>query len=153
MRPIDADDLKEVWLRYCIKHMQNKKRKILKDHTEEMYRDGCFAIDSRPTISPEPNWIPCSEQKPQPRCIEYLADGSFPRIRLCRCGFYTLSTEEHGRFYVDAEIVSMFESAMGKGRATRRNGKRNFIESLYQNRIIAWMPLPEPYGGESDGKN
>lgn len=50
MRPIDADDLKEVWLKYCIKHMQNKKRKILKDHTEEMYRDGCCAIDSRPTI-------------------------------------------------------------------------------------------------------
>ena len=98
----------------------------------------------------EPHWIPCSEQKPQPRCIEYLADGSFPRIRLCRCGFYTLNTEEHGRFYVDAEIVSMFESAMEKGRATRRNGKRNFIESLYQNRIIAWMPLPEPYGGESE---
>lgn len=73
MRPIDADDLKEVWLRYCIKHMQNKKRKILKDHTEEMYRDGCFAIDSRPTISPQPHWIPCSErlQENEPNYVEY----------------------------------------------------------------------------------
>lgn len=49
MRLIDAETLKVSITRYCAKHAEHQKWRRLKDHTSELCRDICFAIDAMPT--------------------------------------------------------------------------------------------------------
>lgn len=52
-RLIDAETLKVSITRYCAKHAEHQKRRRLKDHTSELCRDICFAIDAMPTEAEE----------------------------------------------------------------------------------------------------
>ena len=49
-RLIDADELKYRILKYSLSHMLHQRKKILRDHTQELYRDIAFGIDAMPTI-------------------------------------------------------------------------------------------------------
>ena len=91
--------------------------------------DICEAIYEAPTIEPEPKWIPCSERLPEEddykSCIECL-DGAvwyFTENGTMGLGYYYKSTKEW---------------------STTDDLKTD-------GKVVAWMPLPEPYregGGE-----
>ena len=87
-------------------------------------------------------WIPCEEIPPKYPCIMYLK-GCYPKINICS-GIYTYETKKHGVFYVDAGVVKLWDTVC------RKDQKSYQLETLYGNRIIAWMPLPEPYRGEGE---
>ena len=101
------------------------------------------AADVIKSLPSAPQWIPCSSEPPKFPCIEWLADGSLPQIKLCRSGIFRYETKKHGVFFVDADVVGMWDMA------SRREQKKYELNTLYQNRIIAWMHLPEPYKGEA----
>ena len=91
-------------------------------------------IDRAPTI--EPQWIPCSERLPE-EYGEYLvtwttSQSKRPLIAICE-GEETLEYDhERNRF--------KFEWLLD-----------DYIKVYPNAKVIAWMPLPEPYkGGDSE---
>lgn len=86
----------------------------------EIIEDLC--IKKEPTIDAEPMWIPCSEKLPE---------DEQPIL------FSTTTGRVHqGRFHRD-NSVNQWYSSLDKMRA-------------YNNVVIAWMPLPEPYKEKND---
>lgn len=89
-------------------------------------------INDMPTIELQ-KWIPVSESKPGFPCIVSDAHGNISTPY----GIIGLSDIEHGKWYVDA-----------------RNDRNEIINGqpasllCWENRIVAWMPLPEPYKEE-----
>ena len=92
-------------------------------YTEEGTEEGYIGtikgiVDSMPTIEPEPKWIPCSEMLP----------------------------EESGRY-----LISVLD---GVGRRTTvapyqpRYKAWTMTGRMAYWKVIAWLPLPEPYRGE-----
>lgn len=49
-RLIDAESLKVKVTRYCEVHARNKRLRMMKEHTNEICRDICMAIDAAPTV-------------------------------------------------------------------------------------------------------
>ena len=78
------------------------------------------AISELPSAQPEPHWIPCSERLPN-EDEEVLVTSNY--------GILIASWEKMW----DNKIL-WFE----------------VVESKSLHKVTAWMPLPEPYGGESD---
>ena len=92
-----------------------------------------------PSAQPEPRWIPCSERLPEikqhvllscygrviyGRMISKDGNGGYPVFEICD------SVGEKRPIVLETTVHSKFTTS----------------------RIIAWMPLPEPYkGGEQDG--
>lgn len=86
-------------------------------------------LDAQPTIEPE-RWISCSEMGPQFPCIAADAHGNPPFIPN---GIVCFTSDKYGKWYIDGQYYKDREGL------------------LWENRIVAWMPLPEPYrkeGGE-----
>ena len=75
------------------------------------------AIAQQPTIEAEPHWIPCSERLPEEKG-EYLVT-------------------YHPCYWDDVEGEIRVGIDTFRGRTT-------WAKKKYQ-RVIAWMPLPEPY--------
>ena len=80
----------------------------------------------------ECKWIPVSERLPDVHCIACDAHGNnYPFISH---GHYVIKDREHGTWVIDA-----------------RHGRASFLDGeegdtlIWENRIVAWMPLPEPY--------
>lgn len=74
-----------------------------------------------PTLTQHsPKWIPCSEKLPEPRADVWTCS-DIGQIQ----GYYE-------------ENVGVWYASFGQG--------RDYLE-LY---VTAWMPLPKPYGGETD---
>ena len=73
---------------------------------------------------PEQRWIPVSEMEPRLPCIASDAHGNPPFIPN---GILCLTTEKHDEYYMDAQYL------------------KDGAGLLFENRIVAWMPLPEPY--------
>ena len=89
-------------------------------------------------------WILCEDRLPVRPCI--TCDGrNNPTVPN---GIVTLGTKSGKRFCIEQQ---MFELITGGSFY-----KKNLVlpmESLYENRIRAWLPLPEPYiveGNEND---
>ena len=83
-------------------------------------------VDKLPSVTPtrkKEEWIPCSERLPKPN---ELVDN----VRK-----YYLIQDEYGDMYVARYTSDEWIS----------------IDSILQDNIIAWMPLPEPYKAESEG--
>jgi len=79
--------------------------------------------------SAEPQWIPCSERMP------YAEDGN-SGILLVTCGYKNVedtSIRWLRRLWFDGEYWNDVD------------GER------YNQIVYAWMPLPKPYKGETDG--
>ena len=99
-------------------------------HDIEHYNlsDGKFQhwVEIQPTIEPFPHWIPCSERLPKQENEEQ------------RRGFY-LTTNAYG-----SVGVSKYEFCGDFGFVGWGDNRPPDI------RIVAWMPLPEPYGGEQE---
>ena len=84
------------------------------------------AVDAVMSLpSAQPQWIPCSERLPHGSCSDLVNvsihdDSGDTPFDYTSCGWVTTDGEY---WIVDNEI---------------------------NNHVIAWMPLPEPYRGESD---
>lgn len=123
MRAIDGDALRKKLLEELHKRSMQGFGKGL------MIANSC--VVNAPTIEPEPHWIPCSERLP---FAEY---GEGDNV-LATCG------------HRDGENTSI-----------------RWIRTLYFNggcwcyptgetydqKVLAWMPLPEPWRGEEHGQS
>lgn len=142
MRPIDADALIE-------------KLGIAKEcndckHNEEPYCkwkadvvDICEAINDAPTIEPEQRWIPCSERLPSKEERKEWIDKNLDGIGyLYPCLVTRYSSINPDRTKNNPYVAKHYF-----------DGKDflNAVEEVCSEYIVAWMPLPEPYGGEEDG--
>ena len=126
MRLIDADALRE---------------SIITRQTEMSYEDAwaLTCVDNAPTIEPR-KWIPCSERLPEEH------DSIFSR-------FYGTEKWRDAMFRKTSKIVIITVEHLD---GTRQTAPCYTIDGEWNQsikgmgRVIAWMPLPEPWGGDSD---
>lgn len=103
------------------------------EHEAWYKADNVFeALDKVPTAA---QWIPCSERRAEPNC---LACDKFGQVFIART---IVSVNDDCYDGSDFEFGSVDEFFRGKkvGRGIR----------IIPTKIIAWMPLPEPYKGET----
>lgn len=84
----------------------------------------CELVDGIPTIDAESEWVPCSERLPN------------------ESGYY-LSTIEDA--FGDAEICVIWFA-----HSTDYNYESEWREITDEDTVLAWMPLPKPYGERKD---
>ena len=127
MRAIDADAFKNYIRGACeeMKHLYKDNGAWAKEITESFCKD----IDEQPTIQPEPHWIPVTEN--------------------CDCDL--MDNEEVLVFQKDGTINGQIRHAMFYD----FSGKKKFVtweEGITIYNVLAYMPLPEPYKGVTDGR-
>lgn len=87
------------------------------------------AIGNLPSAEPEPHWIPCSERLPE--------------------------SEEQVLIYAESVhyVLAKYKSVRKNVEYTRVWVTADAYNSMCEinHRVIAWMPMPEPYSIESDG--
>ena len=86
-----------------------------------------YDIANAPTIEPEPQWIPCSKRMPD-------TNGVYNVTRKISDGFVCRNISD--TCYYDGSNTWHDD--------TRVNHERRYITD-----VIAWMPLPEPWKGET----
>lgn len=90
-------------------------------------------IRDLPSVQSEPQWIPCEEALPKYPCLVCDANGNTPYVPT---SILKLADEKHGEWAIDGK---WYERIALDGREADM--------LIYENRIIAWTPLPEPYDG------
>ena len=90
-----------------------------------------YTLSMLPSAQPEQRWIPCSERLPEIPCLVSDANHNTPYVLT---SVITLEDKEHGKWAIDGRWL---ERTMVDGK------KADML--IYHNRIVAWMPLPEPY--------
>lgn len=126
MRLIDADDLENVVLQL------NTKGQMITRNDYKMLENILFEF---PTIDAVPRWIPCEERLPN--------DDEDVLISYCH------KEGEGNTSHVYIDITSYGQMYFGGNRVGDYKHWRapfEYFESNYE--VIAWMPLPEPYGAE-----
>ena len=112
--------------------------------------DVCKAIVSRikqlPAAEPEPHWIPCSESLPEeayPVIVTWKNDDPASYYQYILGKHYVgVAHYKNGKWFWYSSVTE--DTLMEYGRCD----SEEFDEAI---ECIAWMPLPEPYGGEQDG--
>jgi hypothetical protein len=134
MRQIDADALLSE-LEALNKEVDKEAAYTGDRSLSVTWDDAIQAIKSAPTIEPEQRWIPCSERLPK-RGKDVLVtrdyDGREDFNKSCRY------VEVAGCFGEDDDISWCSFSDEYKMKPKNHH-------------VIAWMPLPEPYGGDQNG--
>lgn len=103
-----------------------------------IYKDGYNTGKAHASAEAVQGWIPVEEQPPVFPCLVCDAHGNQPSVPL---GIVTITDEEHGEWHIDGRLWDT--KIFFEGEWCSQTG--------YGNRIIAWMPLPEPYkGGDSE---
>lgn len=103
-------------------------------HLSDVICDKLMALPSADAVQ---GWIPVEEQPPVFPCLVCDANGNQPSVPL---GIVTITDEEHGEWHIDGRLWDT--KIFFKGEWCSQTG--------YGNRIIAWMPLPDPYKGGED---
>lgn len=117
-RLIDADELKKCVLKWLPQDPCGREEKEFPFETD-ICVSMLMEIDEQPTITPELHWIPVTERLPE-KDGEYLTTWIDAQKKLCVNVFLV----ENGVWYWNQKYI-------------------------FPNwRIIAWMPLPEPWKGE-----
>ena len=129
MRAIDADAFKDYIRGACeeMKHLYKDNGAWAKEITESFCKD----IDEQPTIQPEPHWIPVTERLPE------TSDAVLTT--------YIVNGDRSRRYVEESSYYGNDESWSSPWDEYRITGTR--IE------VIAWMPLPEPYKGVTNGRD
>ena len=130
MRPIDCNVLyanlinyNELYENLIIKNLQTDDKT-----NEEIIRIVINTIvlpiiASQPTIKPEPRWMPITNKPPE------------------ECKWYLVSVQKNG-------ISNMNDVCMVRWDYDRRKGKSSW-HWCTEKTIVAWMPLPEPWKGDT----
>ena len=128
MRAIDADAFKDYIRGACeeMKHLYKDNGAWAKEITESFCKD----IDEQPTIQPEPHWIPVTEEPKEEKksywvCLE---DGG-----QCQCRWTN-------------DIYGIGANAWSKW-----GWKKADLPQF--SKVVAYMPLPEPYKGVTNGRD
>lgn len=122
MRLIDADVLKEMIPTTDVDFFENCRNCSL------LYKEQVLElIDMTPTID---QWIPCSERLPEPNRHDAL-----------NVDVYYLAQTEFG----DMIVASYNESHEGT-----KWWEQIYSYRIFDDEIVAWMPLPEPWKGEAE---
>ena len=119
MRLIDADALK----RKSQKVATEAWKLRIKATVEVILNQFIDYIDAAPTIKPEPQWIPCSEMLP------YAEYGESDNV-IATCGYKDVE---------DGSIRWIRTLYFNGGNWCYPTGE------TYQEKVYAWMPLPELY--------
>ena len=100
----------------------------------EMYTDddAVEAIEALPSAQPEQQWIPCSEKDAEYPC---LACDVFGQIFITDGGIVKINGECYDGTGFDFSNADEFLKGIKVGNAMR----------MLPRKIVAWMPLPEPY--------
>lgn len=102
-------------------------------------------IEQLPSVQPEPHWIPCSERLPEdisPVIITWKnTDPESYYQYIVGKHFTGTACYKGGKWYWYSSTTEDMLAEYG------RYDSEEFDEAI---ECIAWMPLPEPYGGESD---
>ena len=122
MRPIDADTLLKRPIWFCGGWMGDSYAEGYMDALDKVEE----VIRSEPTIE-MPRWIPCEERLPEKEeksYLVYLDSGN-----VCECRWWCLdpvflNPTDHWRWH--------------------------FMDRPQFTKVLAWMPLPEPYEGERE---
>ena len=102
-------------------------------------------IDDMPTIEPEPQWIPCSERLPDELAevnITWINTNPAPYYEFIKGKPNTGSAVYYkGRWYWYSAVCADYLAEYGF------SPDDDMDDAI---KVIAWMPLPEPYRGEGD---
>jgi len=134
MRAIDADALEKVKF-HPLPYTHITPNDVDAESYKRGWNDAIDAIVSEtPTIEPEPHWIPCSERLPDEKDV-----GILKMLGTEKRSEYVLATVE-----VKGERMTVT--------ACTYDGKWdwNMKYAFPDYKIIAWMPLPEPYREEGN---
>ena len=126
MRLIDADKL-----------MKAMYHRAFETDGDTMWQSGCWVryraieqvVKEQPTVKTEPRWIPCSERLPQ-SYVDVLVWFEYYRYVS-----YTRLYQTHG---------------IGTYSENYESWTINHESGWHKLRVIAWMPLPEPYMEEDE---
>ena len=136
MRAIDADAFKEYIRGACedMKHLFKDNADFAKLITESFCKD----IDEQPTIQPEPHWIPVEQELPEEETDVLVTVHFLGLKRTHRNGW-----NEHIKetFYV--EVASHINGEWGSASDEYKIAKD-------RHKVVAWMPLLEPYKGVTE---
>lgn len=119
------------------------ENKVSIEGEDNAYKFGLYVqgvmdkIKALPSADAVQGWIPVEEQPPVFPCLVCDAKGNQPSVPL---GIVTITDEEHGEWHIDGRLWDT--KIFFKGEWCSQTG--------YGNRIIAWMPLPDPYKGGED---
>jgi len=84
-RLIDADALKQALVEFMDAFIDSDGDMMYSDHLliDADYMALCNFIDTQPIVTPEPHWIPCSEELPKvkQKVLVQYADGSMATKR------------------------------------------------------------------------
>lgn len=128
MRLIDADEL----------YMYLEKRKYYEKDRNHAYlkgvRDCMKDVAARPTIKLDSKWIPCSERLPEEKDT-----GILKKLGTNKRSDHVIATVE-----VKGERMTVT--------ACTYDGKWywNMKHAFPDFKVVAWMPLPEPYREDTD---
>ena len=93
------------------------------------------AIEALPSAQPEQQWIPCSEKDAEYPC---LACDVFGQIFITDGGIVKINGECYDGTGFDFSNADEFLKGIKVGNAMR----------MLPRKIVAWLPLPEPYKGD-----
>ena len=109
------------------------------------FEDACCAIDDAPEVKPEPKWIPCSERLPEeayPVIVTWKNDDPASYYQYILGKHYAgVAHYKNGKWFWYSSVTE--DTLMEYGRCD----SEEFDEAI---KVLAWMPLPEPYRGEGD---
>ena len=92
-------------------------------------------IGNLPSAQPEQQWIPCSEKDAEYPC---LACDVFGQIFITDGGIVKINGECYDGTGFDFSNADEFLKGIKVGNAMR----------MLPRKIVAWLPLPEPYKGD-----
>ena len=95
----------------------------------------CYDIEDLPSAQPEQQWIPCSEKDAEYPC---LACDVFGQIFITDGGIVKINGECYDGTGFDFSNADEFLKGIKVGNAMR----------MLPRKIVAWLPLPEPYKEE-----
>ena len=97
-----------------------------------------------PSAQPEqPHWIPCSERLPEVSKDPYYIDEIDGAMLFESERVLVFGKNEDGYDYAVATYI--YSTAMGNEWSEAYDAAETEL-----TQILAWMPLPKPYGGESE---
>lgn len=142
MRLIDADAMLETLKRKYPQWYTGKPKDSWMHYAWLVYHQ---AVENAPTIDAVPRWIPCSERLPEDiRPVIVTWKNTDPKSYyqyIVGKHFTGTACYKNGKWYWYSSTTEDMLAEYG------RYDSEEFDEAI---ECIAWMPLPEPYEGESD---